>query len=104
MECRVEHPVLTRFAETRRLRVVGYNWKDEPADALRWLEQYGNPFWLVLADVEGRSAIDWGIYGAPETFLVDRNGVVLWKHVGALTDEIIAGELMPALQKSEGAR
>ena len=59
---------------------------------------------LELLVVEGRSAIDWGIYGAPETFLVDRNGVVLWKHVGALTDEIIAGELMPALQKSEGAR
>ena len=64
----------------------------------------GNPFWLVLADVEGRSAIDWGIYGAPETFLVDRNGVIQWKHIGPLTDEIIAKELMPALQKSEGAR
>lgn len=104
VECRVEHPVLTRFAETRRLRVIGYNWKDEQADALRWLEQFGNPFWLVLADVEGRSAIDWGIYGAPETFLVDRDGVVRWKHIGPLTDEIIARELMPALQKSEGSR
>ena len=104
VECRIEHPVLTRFAESRRVRVVGYNWKDEPADALRWLEQFGNPFWLVLADVDGRSAIDWGIYGAPETFLVDRNGVVQWKHVGPLSDEIIAKELMPALQKSEGSR
>ena len=95
--CRVEHPVLTRFAETKRLRVIGYNWKDEPADALRWLEQFGNPFWLVLADVEGRSAIDWGIYGAPETFLVDRNGVIQWKHIGPLTDAIIANDLLPAL-------
>ena len=102
--CRVEHPVLTRFAETKRLRVIGYNWKDEHADAMRWLEQFGNPFWLVLADVEGRSAIDWGIYGAPETFLVDRHGMIQWKHVGPLTDAIIANELMPALQAIEGSR
>lgn len=102
VECRVEHPVLTRFAETRRLRVVGYNWKDEPADALRWLEQFGNPYWLVLADVEGRAAIDWGIYGAPETFLVDAGGMIRWKHIGALTDEVIEGELLPALAAIEG--
>jgi hypothetical protein len=92
------------LAETRRLRVIGYNWKDEPADALRWLEQFGNPYWLVLSDVEGSSAIDWGIYGAPETFLVDRGGIVRWKHVGALTDAIIARELMPALQEAEGSK
>ena len=104
VECRVEHPVLTRFAETKRLRVVGYNWKDEPADALRWLEQFGNPFWLVLADVEGRAAIDWGIYGAPETFLVDGTGIIRWKHVGALTEDVIADELMPALQQVEASR
>ena len=104
VECRVEHPVLTRFAETRRVRVVCYNWKDEPADALRWLEQFGNPFWLVLADVEGRAAIDWGIYGAPETFLVDGTGIIRWKHVGALTEDVIADELMPALQQVEASR
>ena len=104
VECRVEHPVLTRFAETKRLRVVGYNWKDEPADALRWLEQFGNPFWLVLADVEGRAALDWGIYGAPETVLVDGTGIIRWKHVGALTEDVIADELMPALQQVEASR
>ena len=104
VECRVEHPVLVRFAETRRLRLIGYNWKDEPADALRWLEQFGNPYWLVLSDVEGGSAIDWGIYGAPETFLVDRGGIIRWKHVGALTDAVIARELMPVLQEAEGSR
>ena len=104
VECRVEHPVLTKFAESKRLRVIGYNWKDEPADALRWLEQFGNPFWLVLADVEGRSAIDWGIYGAPETFLVDAKGIVRWKHVGAVTDQIIADELIPALEKAEASK
>ena len=104
VECRVEHPVLTRFAETKRVRVVGYNWKDEPADALRWLEQFGNPFWLVVADVEGGNAIDWGIYGAPETFLVDGNGVIRWKHVGAIDQAIIDHQLIPALEKIEAGR
>ena len=104
VECRIEHPVLTRFAETRRLRVIGYNWNDKPADALRWLEQFGNPYWLVLSDVEGRAAIDWGIYGAPETFLVDAQGVIRWKHVGPLDDAIIANELLPALQRAEASR
>lgn len=103
-ECRVEHPVLTRFAETKRVRVIGFNWKDEHADAMRWLEQYGNPYWLVIVDFEGKVAIDWGIYGAPETFLVDGNGVVRWKHVGALDDKIIRDELLPKLAEAEGSR
>lgn len=102
--CRVEHPVLSRFAETRRVRVVGYNWKDERADALRWLERYGNPFWLVVADVEGRTALDWGVAGAPETFLVDAGGVVRWKHVGPLDEAVVARELLPALQEIERSR
>ena len=102
--CRIEHPVLTRFAERKRVRVVGYNWKDERADALRWLEQFGNPFWLVVADVEGGSAIDWGVYGAPETFLVDANGVIRWKHVGPISDEVVRREIMPMLQQIEGSR
>ena len=97
-ECVNEHPVLTRFAETKRVRMVGYNWKDDRADALRWLDRFGNPYWVVIADLEGKSAIDWGIYGAPETFLVDANGVIRWKHVGPLTDALIAGELVPALE------
>ena len=102
--CRDEHPVLTKFAETRRVRVVGYNWKDEPADALRWLEQFGNPYWLVLVDYDGHAAIDWGIYGAPETFLVDRNGIIRWKHVGAIDQAIIDHQLIPALEKIEAGR
>ncbi|QDH69874.1 DsbE family thiol:disulfide interchange protein [Marilutibacter alkalisoli] len=103
-ECRVEHPVLTRFAETKRVRVIGYNWKDEHADALRWLEQFGNPYWLVLVDYDGRHAIDWGIYGAPETFLVDGDGIIRWKHVGAVTDAVIRDELVPLLDRIERAQ
>lgn len=99
--CRDEHPVLTRFAETKRLRVIGYNWKDEHADALRWLERFGNPYWLVLVDHDGQAAIDWGIYGAPETFLVDAGGIVRWKYVGPLTDDVIRDELLPKLEELE---
>lgn len=102
--CREEHPVLTRFAETRRVRVVGYNWKDAREDALRWLEQFGNPYWLVLADEAGDTAIDFGIYGAPETFLIDGNGRIRWKHVGPLTDAVIQSELLPQLQALESER
>lgn len=104
VECRVEHPVITRFAETKRVRVIGYNWKDEPADALAWLEQFNNPYWLVLADEVGRTAIDFGVYGAPETFLVDADGIVRWKHVGPLSDEIVQNELLPALAAAERRR
>ena len=100
-ECQTEHPVITRFAETKRVRVIGYNWKDERADALAWLEKFNNPYWLVLVDQEGRTAIDFGIYGAPETFLVDGKGVIRWKHVGAMTDAIVRDELMPALAAVE---
>lgn len=103
-ECRVEHPVLSRFAMTKRVRVIGYDLKDEPADALAWLEQFGNPYLLVLSDRDGRAAIDWGIYGAPETFLVDAQGIVRWKHVGALDDAIIRDELLPRLAQAERAR
>lgn len=102
--CRDEHPVLTRFAETKRVRVVGYNYKDERADALRWLEQFGNPFWLVVTDLEGKTAIDWGVYGAPETFLVDAAGVIRWKHVGAITEDTVQDEILPALQKIEAGQ
>ena len=103
-ECRVEHPVLTRFAETKRVRVVGYNLKDEREDALRWLEQFGNPYWLVVADLEGGTAIDWGIYGAPETFLVDAAGTIRWKHVGPMSEATIRDQLLPALETVEAGR
>lgn len=102
--CREEHPTLTAFAETKRVRVIGYNWKDEPEDAKRWLEQLGNPFFLVVQDLEGRTALDFGIYGAPETFLIDADGRIAWKHVGVLTPELIRNELEPALAKLEAKR
>lgn len=102
--CRDEHPVLTEFAQTKRVRVVGYNWKDEPDDALRWLERYGNPFFVVMADKEGRYALDWGVAGAPETFLVDGSGIIRWKHTGPLTRQVVQEELLPMLDQMEQPR
>jgi cytochrome c biogenesis protein CcmG/thiol:disulfide interchange protein DsbE len=101
--CRDEHPILTRFAETKRLRMVGYNWKDEPSEALRWLEQLGNPYMVVLSDQEGRTALDWGIAAAPESFLVDGSGIVRWKYSGAITQKVLDEQLIPALEKIEVA-
>jgi cytochrome c biogenesis protein CcmG, thiol:disulfide interchange protein DsbE len=103
-ECRTEHPVLTRLAASGRVRIVGYNWKDEREDALRWLQQFGDPYWTVVADVEGRTAIDWGVYGAPETFLVDGDGVIRWKHVGPVSDEHVQDGLLPALERIGAGR
>lgn len=102
--CRDEHPALSAFAETKRVRVIGYNWKDEPEDAKRWLEQLGNPYFMVLQDIEGRTALDFGIYGAPETFLIDGNGMIVWKHVGVLTPDLIRKELEPRLAQLEAKR
>ena len=95
--CRDEHPLVTQLARRGVVRVIGYDYKDPPEDAQRWLAQFGDPYSLILADSDGRTAIDWGIYAAPETYLVDAAGIVRWKHVGPLTEEIISAELLPRL-------
>ncbi|MEX0900037.1 MAG: DsbE family thiol:disulfide interchange protein [Gammaproteobacteria bacterium] len=95
--CRAEHPTLLAFARSGRVPVIGFNYKDDRALALRWLEAAGDPYALNVFDESGAVAIDWGVYGTPETFVVDREGVIRYKHVGPLTDDIIAGELVPLL-------
>lgn len=94
--CRDDHPVLMRYSrKPGALPIVGLNWKDDSGDARRWLLQFGDPYAQIAYDFEGRTAIDFGVYGAPETFLVDRDGVIRFKHVGPLTDEIIARDIEP---------
>ena len=95
VNCRDEHPQLLALRESGRIRIVGYNYKDPAEDAQRWLDTFGNPYQLVLADEDGRVALDFGIYGAPETFLVDARGTIRWKHVGPITDEVLQRELEP---------
>ena len=95
--CREEHPVITALAQTGKLRVIGYDYKDTPEDARRWLTEFGNPYSLILVDEDGRAALDWGIYGAPESFLVDAAGIVRWKHVGPIDAVIVRDEIEPWL-------
>lgn len=96
--CRDEHETLLALAQEGRLRVVGLNYKDQRDAALRWLERLGNPYQAVAYDFQGRAAIDWGVYGVPESFLVDPSGVIRFKHVGALTEEILDSEIKPRLR------
>lgn len=98
VNCREEHPVITALAERSVVKVVGYDYREiDPQDGPRWIAQFGNPYVLIVVDADGRTALDWGIYGAPETYLVDAEGIVRWKHVGPLTNEIVTNELMPRL-------
>lgn len=88
VECRAEHEVLVAARQAARLPIIGLNWKDDEAEARSWLAQLGNPYEAVPIDAEGRVAIDYGVYGAPETFLIDPRGVIVHKQIGPLTPEI----------------
>jgi cytochrome c biogenesis protein CcmG/thiol:disulfide interchange protein DsbE len=92
--CRQEHATLMALAASRRVRLVGLNYKDAPDDARAWLERHGDPYQAVAVDADGRAGIDWGVYGVPETFFLDAAGVVRHRHVGPLA----AASLEPALQ------
>jgi len=91
--CRQEHEVLMELAASDRVRIVGLGYKDAPEDARAWLARHGDPYTLVAVDADGRAGIDWGVYGVPETFFLDAEGIVRHKHVGPLTD----ASLEPAL-------
>ena len=99
--CRLEHPILMRLAADPRFRLVGINYKDVPENATRFLGALGNPFEAIGADRQGTTAIDWGVYGVPETFIV-KDGIIVHKFIGPLTEEGLAGEFLPALEKALG--
>jgi len=96
-ECRAEHQMLLEVHRAAVLPVIGLDWKDDDAQARTWLTQLGNPYELVAVDHLGRTAIDWGVYGAPESFLVNPEGVVVYKLVGPLTHEAWTQEILPRL-------
>ncbi len=101
--CRAEHPLLMTFARRGLVPIVGLNYKDEDEAARRWLAHAGDPYELNLVDADGRVGIDWGVYGTPETFIVDRDGVIRFKQVGPLTERVIENELVPLLRLLEGS-
>lgn len=95
VSCREEHPVLLEFAKEGRVPLVGLNYKDQREDALRWLQQFGDPYRLSVSDTEGRVGIDYGVYGVPETYVIDRAGVIRMKHIGPVTPEVLSGRILP---------
>ena len=101
--CRQEHDTLLAIARQRTVPIVGLNWKDDNGAAQQWLSQLGNPYNVVAEDREGRTAIDWGVYGAPETFLIGPDGVVLYKHIAPMTMEVWNSEFLPRIEQARAA-
>jgi cytochrome c biogenesis protein CcmG/thiol:disulfide interchange protein DsbE len=98
--CHDEAPLLTALAKDKRLQIVGINYKDSPDNARRFLGRYGNPFGIVGVDGNGRAAIEWGVYGVPETFVVGREGTILYKMVGPVTPDNIDSVLRVEIEKA----
>ena len=100
--CRQEHETLLAIAATGEAPIYGLNWKDDDLQARAWLARLGNPYAATGVDADGKVAIDWGVYGAPETFLIDADGTVLYKHIAPLNMEIWAREFLPRIQAAKG--
>lgn len=98
--CHDEAPLLTELAKDKRFQLVGINYKDAPDNARRFLGRYGNPFGVVGTDANGRASIEWGVYGVPETFVVGREGTIVYKLVGPITPENLQSVLLPQLEKA----
>ncbi|MEO8836494.1 MAG: DsbE family thiol:disulfide interchange protein, partial [Caldimonas sp.] len=97
--CREEHPVLVEFAKKRMVPIYGLNYKDTRVDAKAWLAGFGNPYDASFFDEDGRVGIDFGVYGVPETFVIDGNGIIRMKHIGPLTPEVLSDKIEPLLKK-----
>ena len=97
--CRDEHPHLFEYARSGVAPIIGLNYKDRREDALAWLDELGDPYQLSAADLEGRVAIDYGVYGAPETYVIDKSGTIRLKHVGPVMPEVWSKKVLPLIQK-----
>lgn len=97
--CRLEHPLLVDFARTNTVPIYGLNYKDAPADAQRWLANFGDPYQHSFSDRDGRVGMDFGVYGAPETFVIDAAGRVRFKHVGPITPEVLQEQILPLVRR-----
>jgi cytochrome c biogenesis protein CcmG, thiol:disulfide interchange protein DsbE len=99
VSCREEHPVLVEFAKTGIVPIYGLDYKDTRDEALKWLDRLGNPYQASLFDPDGRVGIDYGVYGVPETFLIDKTGVVRYKQIGPLTVEALQQKILPLVRQ-----
>lgn len=93
--CREEHPLLLEYSKTGTVPIYGVDYKDDRAAAIQMLEEEGNPYTLTVSDPEGRTSIDYGVYGAPESYLIDRDGVIRFKQIGPITQEVWQKEILP---------
>ena len=100
VSCRQEHPVLVDLDRQKKITIVGLNYKDERSAAISWLEQHGgDPYKISAVDADGRVGIDFGVYGVPETFLIDKNGVIRYKHIGPVTAEALQTKILPMAEE-----
>jgi cytochrome c biogenesis protein CcmG/thiol:disulfide interchange protein DsbE len=100
--CRSEHPLFMELARTGEINLVGLNYKDKRADGMRWLQALGNPYVLSASDMSGDVGIDYGVYGVPETFVIDKQGVIRYKHVGPVSRQDWRETLAPLIKELEG--
>ncbi len=98
VSCRAEHKLLNKIAK-QGIKIYGINYKDELADARQWLSAYGNPYVKNAHDITGRIGIDWGVYGTPETFIIDRNGMIRYKHTGPIYEQDISDKILPIIKQ-----
>ena len=99
--CRQEHPLLVDVSKSGQVKLFGLNYKDKRDDALGWLQQFGNPYLKSMSDTEGLVGIDYGVYGVPETFVIDKQGVIRYKQIGPVTPEALRDTLLPLVAKLE---
>lgn len=97
--CRVEHPLLNEMARQNVVPMVGLNYKDQRSEATQWLRERGDPYSVVAVDADGRVGIDWGVYGVPETFVIDKRGMIRHKHIGPLNADAVRDELLPLIER-----
>ena len=102
VSCRAEHPLLVQLAKSGVAPIYGLNYKDKRNDALGWLRQFGDPYTVSIADPEGRTGIDYGVYGVPETFVIDKNGLIRYKQIGPVTREALEKKILPLVKQLQG--
>ena len=101
VSCRAEHPILNQFAKQYAVVIIGLNYKDEPEDAKTWLTTLGNPYNVSIMDQDGRIGIDYGVYGVPETFVIDKKGLIRYKHTGPVSADDVQNIFLPLIAKLE---
>lgn len=97
--CRQEHPLLMQLANSGKINIIGLNYKDTREDAMAWLEQHGDPYLKSAFDQQGRVGIDYGVYGVPETYIIDKSGIIRYKHIGPINADVLKSTILPLINK-----